>query len=154
MYMLILCFLAGAGLVAYSAICFYRPPQDTADASALRARMAETLDELGQSISEARRTLPDSDSQVCAILQELDNEYRELLSLCDMLDKKQRGQAAPISYHSRDRARRRLQNLRSQKILEMHASGLGLSEIAKKMRMGKSEVSLILELGKDVERNA
>jgi len=154
MYMLIVCFLVGAGLVAYSAICFRRQPQDTEDASALRARMAETLDELGQSISEAHRTLPDSDSQTRAILREIDDKYGELLSLCDMLDQKKLGQAAPISRHSRDHARRRLQNLRSQDILKMHESGLGLSEIAKKMRMGKSEVSIILESGKDVERNA
>jgi len=53
-----------------------------------------------------------------------------------------------------DRSRRRLQSPRAKKILELQAEGLDVSAIAKKLGIGKGEVSLILELGKDVRRNA
>ena len=172
MYILILCFIVGAGFIVYSVINFHGKPQESENPDALYVRIEEKLEAFGQTISEADSTMLELDDKSHAILRELDDKYRELLFLYNMIDEKNGAQAkapeaaAPAAPKPRaprvdiavdDRTRRtrkRLNNPRQQKILEMQEEGMGLSEIAKKMNMGKGEVSLILELGKDGERNA
>jgi len=163
-YMLGLSFLVGAGFIIYSLINFHGPrPQSEAEPAAY-ARLEDKLEAFDATLSEADSTLAELDDKSKSVLRELDDKYKELLFLYNMIDDKKAmqtgGNPLPTAPAPRvdvvvdDRTKRRLQSPRLQKILELQASGLNVSEIAKKMGMGKGEVNLILELGKDVRRNA
>ena len=174
---LIFSFFCGAGLIVYSVINFHGAGERK---DVPYTQLADKLDAFDTSLSEADSAIAELDGKSRAVFQELDDKYRELLFLYNMIDEKKAAlEDAParsprtdsaktararlaadtigkprVDVVVDDRSRRRLQSPRAKKILELQAEGLDVSAIAKKLGMGKGEVTLILELGKDVRRNA
>jgi len=173
-------FLTGAGLIVYSMVNFHGGAQRE---DVPYTQLVDKLDAFDASLSEADSAIAELDGKSRAVFQELDDKYRELLFLYNMIDDKKaamedapRPRARSVRSESArtaksrlaadsvanprvdvvvgDRVRRRLQSPRAKQILALAAEGLDVSAIAKKLSIGKGEVSLILELGKDVRRNA
>jgi len=165
LFMLICSFIIGTGFILYSVVNFHG--QSAAEAEgASYTKIEDKIEAFGTSLSEADHTLVELDDKSRAVMQELDTKYQELLFLYNMIDQKKTettasaaGSAATAARRldvavGDDKRRRQYKNTRLLKILELQNAGLSVSEIAKKMNMGKGEVSLILSLGKDGNQNA
>jgi|GEM_PF-2300030 len=177
MYVLAASFVVGVVFVVYSVVNFRgydaaevaRKKQDKKEKKEKAkkekgkyARIEDKLDAFDASLSEADSTMAELDDKSRAVLHELDSKYRELLLLYNMIEEKAArsnvpaavGYAPQRAMTAEDRTRRRLQNPRQMKILAMAKTGQSVSEIAKTLGIGKGEVSLVLELGKGVRRDA
>ena len=105
---------------------------------------------------ELNPKIEEIDTMSQSILKDFDQKYQELLFLYNLIDEKQKNVSeqpllapkATIDYKIEANADTdRGINPRFNNVIKLKNSGLTIDEIAKKLDMGKGEVSLIINLG-------
>ena len=116
---------------------------------------------------QADEALSELDDMSKTVFKEFDNKYQELLFLYSLVDEKQKSlegaQQVPSGPHNQarglaeyagrvdiviDDSKKTDINPKFASILRMHREGQSAEEIARKLDMGKGEVSLIITLGR------
>ena len=125
--------------------------------------MDNSIKAIGVSIKEADETAEELNKIAGNALSELDNKYRELLFLYNLIEEKKQELYSLNKDKSVKRAEKSnpppkgdylfarqqvttLNHPRRQEIMNLQNEGASIAEIAKKLSMGQGEVKLILEL--------
>ena len=118
----------------------------------------ERLNTLETTVSEADEAAVALDGMSKNVFKELDDKYQSLLFLYNLIDDKEknvnaseaksvRSATAPFDPLSQLVTRKTGVNPKYDIVFKMRAAGKSPDEIAKELKMGKGQVSLILNLG-------
>ena len=150
---LVLLILVGIGLVIFACIT-KKSSKDQTDnyfeANASVQLVKQAIDDADNAIEQLNKISSD-------VFEEFEEKYQELLFLYQMIDdmKEKREKVdfktdSPDNFQSYEKQTRSnsFKNPNFEKIKNMQAQGLSISEISKALNMGQGEIKLILELGK------
>jgi len=149
---LTLLILVGIGLVVFA--CLSRKKTENKTDNYFEANASVQL--VKQAIDDADNAIEQLNKISSDVFQEFEEKYQELLFLYQMIDdmKEKREKVdfkadSSGSLESENLTERNIfKNPNFEKIKNMQAQGLSVSEISKALNMGQGEVKLILELGK------
>jgi len=108
---------------------------------------------LGKKLEAVDNSISEADN----VMKEMDQKYNELLYLYNLIDEKQKNIStitpplvpvvpARAVIHETAPVLKKQINPRSENIIRMKHNGMSVAQIAKELKMGQGEVSLILRL--------